>query len=468
MHDNLRRRALESGKTTSNKAKSKQSSRTSSRAASATNSRANSRLQSRDASDDEDAAGNLSDDTNMSINSIDELLESDDINEQTTDVMREELTNSIDEILLTKGTSKNSREEFLTVYVRCLTAHLFADTLYKRVGDIIKALCRSVKAETTEKETTLALHAIALTAITIEDDHLYDQVASVLKQSISDAEHAHVKAVAIEALAACLTFGGVAEAEIEENMTYLLEIISSDGEFVNAVDEADVVAAAIHAYAFLATQVEDLEAESEDAVAALLDQLDSDSVKVQIAAGETIALLYEKSYTPREDEESSGSDDEEDEVDGGDKSLVKRYNAYHNTHQVLEKINSLSSLSTKSVGRKDRRNIHQSFASIGLTVEKPSIGLRTNKSELKIRLHNSGEMKVDTWWKMVRLNAIRRLLSGGLVNHYYEGNHQLLNVLPMVIRDTSIGSPRKHLAKATKGRHREQRRFVSVNADNFD
>lgn len=64
MHDDLRRRALESGKTVSNKAKSKQSSRGNSRSNSAVNSRPSSRVQSRDGSDDEDGGnGNLSDDT---------------------------------------------------------------------------------------------------------------------------------------------------------------------------------------------------------------------------------------------------------------------------------------------------------------------------------------------------------------------------------------------------------------------
>lgn len=469
MHENLRRRALESGKTVSNKQKSKPSSRASSRANSTPNSRTNSRLHSRDASDDEDLGGNLSDDTNMSINSIDELLESDDFNEQTTDVMKAELSKSIDELLERKGSSTSSREENLTIYARSLTAHYLADTLHNRVNDIIGALCRSVKAETTEKETTLALHSIALTAITFEDEHLYDNVSTVLKRTVSDSQNAHVKAIAIDTLAACLSFGGAGETEIEETMTFLLEVVSSDGAFINADDNAEVVTAAILAYAFLATQVEDLEAESEDAVAAFLDQLDSDDAKVQIAAGEAIALLYEKSYSPREEDEESDDDDEssgEERAVAADTSLVKRYNAYHNTHEVVEKVNALSSLSTKAFGRKDRRNIHQSFAAVGLTIEDPRVGLRTNNaSNMKIRVHHTGEMKVDKWWKLMRLNAIRRLLSGGLVNHYYEGNHQLLNALPMVIRDTSIGSPRKPLAKANKGRYREQRRFVSVNAD---
>ena len=63
MHD-LRRQALESGKTVSRKAKSKQSSTHSSRANSATNSRAGSKAASRAASDDE-GDGDLSDETSF-------------------------------------------------------------------------------------------------------------------------------------------------------------------------------------------------------------------------------------------------------------------------------------------------------------------------------------------------------------------------------------------------------------------
>ena len=65
MHEDLRRRALESGKTVSKKARSRQVSRTNSAVNSLNNSRTNSRVQSRNVSDDEDGGGNLSDDTSF-------------------------------------------------------------------------------------------------------------------------------------------------------------------------------------------------------------------------------------------------------------------------------------------------------------------------------------------------------------------------------------------------------------------
>src|SRR5206468_3848065 len=117
-------------------------------------------------------------------------------------------------------------------------------------------------------------------------------------------------------------------------MTFLLEIASSDGAFIDADDSADVVAAALNTYAFLVTQVDDVEHESEDAVATFLDQLDADDAKVQIAAGENIALQYEKCYTPREENDESSSEEEAPEDNSQDTRhnvqsyLIKRYNPY--------------------------------------------------------------------------------------------------------------------------------------------
>ncbi|KAG9770673.1 hypothetical protein ABEF95_009026 [Exophiala dermatitidis] len=478
MHDDLRRRALESGKTVSNKAKSKQSSRASSRANSAPNSRVASRVQSRDASDEEDGGnGNLSDDTNQSINSIDALLESDDFNEQTTEVIRQELVDAIADLLERKGSSNKSREDSLTTYVRCLTSHYLAEVLHGRVPELLSAFGRSIKAETSEKETTLALRAVALTAITFADHTLYETVSGVLKRSISDSQSLPVKAAGIYALGICLSFGGAGEEEISEMMTFLLEIASSDGSFIGADDDPEVVTAALNTYGFLATQVEDVEDESEDAVAAFLDQLDADDVRVQVAAGENIALLYEKSYTPREDDDDVSSEGEEqhengvgssDELGGArdDSGLVKRYNAYHNTHEVVEKVTALASLSTKSMHRRDKKLLHQSFASISVTVQNPKLGLQSNNASKRVvRVHREGEMRVDKWWKLMRLNAIRRLLGGGFVNHYFEGNKQVLDALPMIMRSTGddgMRSPRKGASsKGSKGRFRDNRRFVT-------
>ncbi|ERF73293.1 hypothetical protein EPUS_03126 [Endocarpon pusillum Z07020] len=447
MHEDLRRRALESSKTVSKKARSRQSSRTTSAVNSRPNSRPTSRAQSRNGSDDEDGGGNLSDETSFSINSIDELLASDDFNEQAAEPQRQELKDRIEELCERKGSSYKGREDSLAAFVRILTAHHLADELYGRVADLVSALLRSVKAESTERETILALKAIALMVISFQDDISYDGLSAQLKRTICDTQSLSTKAAAIHSLGTCIAFCGAGDDEIMEVLNFLLEIASSDGSFVNATDDADTVIAALQEYGFLTTYIEDLETESEDAVAAFVDQLDSDNVYVQIAAGENISLLYEKSYTPMEEDDTlSDLEETEDNSSSGDDSgnsdgpkLIKRYNAYHNTYEILEKVQALASLSSRKLSKHEKKQLHQSFASIQITVENPRLGLQTNNaSRMTVRIHQEGEMKVDKWWKLMRLNALRRLLQGGFVNHYFEGNKQVLDTLPLIMRDVNV------------------------------
>lgn len=315
------------------------------------------------------------------------------------------------------------------------------------------------------------MKAISLTAISYESATLYDSVSTLLKRTITDAQDLSTKAAAIHALSICLSYGGAGESEISEQLTFLLEIVQSDGAFVGADDNAEVVAAAIQAYSYLATYVDDLEDESEDAIEAFLEQLDSGSASVQIAAGEAIALLFEKSYTPREDDEDEEDEDQDtsdDDKDSGDTSLVKRYNAYHNPAEVLEKVTTLAGLSTKGMSRHDKKKLHQSFSSVAITVENPRMGLRTNSaSRMLVRIHGESEIKVDQWWKLMRLNTLRRLLGGGFINHYYEGNKQILDSLPVIVRSTAGGSgalsPRR-TPRRPGDKYRDVRRFVAAEA----
>lgn len=471
----LRRAALDKTKTVSRKAAARSSLSSPGHltpTGSARGSRAASRIASRNVSDDEDElGGNLSDDTNQSINSIDAFLESEEFSETNLDVLKSSLSSTIDEIVERKGSSVTGREDALDRYVRLLISHHFGDILYGRVDEILASLMKSVKNGASPRETQLALRSISLTAVSFESATLYDNVSGLIKRTISDSQENATKAAAIHALGMCLTFGGAGDDEIAEVSTFLLEVVSSDGAFIGADDNAEVVAASIQTYSFLATQLEDMENESEDAVEALLEQLNAGSAQVQIAAGEAIALLFEKSWTPREDDEepSKDSSDESDDSDGPgaahiDKSLVKRYKAYHNESEVLERVTALSSLSSKGLNRTDKKKLHQAFASVVITVEDPRRGLQTNSSsKMVVRIHREGEIKVDKWWKLMRLNALRRVLAGGFINHYYEGNTQVLHALPVLVRSTGgngMMSPRR-TPKRAGDKYREARRFVS-------
>jgi hypothetical protein len=43
-------------------------------------------------------------------------------------------------------------------------------------------------------------------------------------------------------------------------------------------------------------------------------------------------------------------------------------------------------------------------------------------------------MLIDSWWKLARLNALKRLLQGGFLTHY-ERNAVVFESLPVIVED---------------------------------
>lgn len=214
-------------------------------------------------------------------------------------------------------------------------------------------------------------------------------------------------------------------------MNLFLEIVESDGASIDAQDEGEVVIAALEEWGLLATEIEDLEEETEAAMEAFVEQLESADSGVQIAAGENIALLYEKSLTPQEEDEEVEEDDRDDPeyVRDGQK-LVKRYTVYRRQDQLLHTLDELANVSTRRISKKDRKALHSSFADIRNSVEKPSrgpaysmalheeTGRAYGSGRMKVKINRNVEVRIDKWWKLQRLNALRRTLQGGFTYHY--------------------------------------------------
>ncbi|KAI9788401.1 MAG: hypothetical protein M1816_006926 [Peltula sp. TS41687] len=440
MHD-LRRQALESKKTVSRKAQSKQSSRTSSQTNSRTNSRANSRNPSRHNSDEEE--GNLSDGTSWSVNSIDEVVSGEDAELQAP-TWKADLGDVIEQILDRKRSSAAGREESLASFNRLTMGKYVYDEIHSKTEEILSAVLKSIKANSGEKEAVLALKALALIAVTDPSDSIYDLIHQAVKRAISDFESPAVKLSAIHALGAAAFFGGVVDEEALSIMEYLLEIVESDGHSIEAGDSAAVVTAALEEWGFLATRIEDLEEDSQTAMEAFVDQLESSDASVQIAAGENIALVYEKSFTEQEEDESSNGEEEdgdpEDNSSPDGPKMVKRYEPYRNVGQLTSQLSALASVSSRRLSKKDKKSLHTSFADVLNSVENPTRGPRyqnalnqeTGKrygSRMVVRVNRAGVMKIDKWWKLHRLQALRRILGGGFLVHY-EKNAVVFDSLP--------------------------------------
>ena len=284
-----------------------------------------------------------------------------------------------------------------------------------------------------------------MTVITSPSDLIYDAASSLLKRTISDSSSIASKAAAIHTLGTCTFFGSTSDDEIFDNMSYLLEIVSTDGAFVSALDEPEPVIAALEEWGFLATLLEDLSEATDEAMDIFVDQLSSSDPSVQIAAGENVALLFEKSYTPLEEDETLADFDDSDIITDPDATpgvpkLVKRYAAYRRIDQLTHTLSGLASLSTRRLSKKDAKSLRTNFADILNSVENPTCGPRYQNavndetgrrygSRMTVRIHQDGVMRIDKWWKLHRLQGLRRVLQGGFVSHY-EKNGVVFECLP--------------------------------------
>ncbi|KAK5115330.1 hypothetical protein LTR62_001530 [Meristemomyces frigidus] len=441
----LRKQALESGKTVSRAARSKLNTPSSSRANSATPSRVGSRVPSRNVSDDEDG---LSDTTQWSSASIDEMLSPTEEKEEAPEIWTGILDDRINEICDRKRSSMQGREEALQGFAVLLTRHYALEQLRGKTDELVTAMLKSVKAAQSEREVALALKALALLLVTDPSDAVYDALAGPVKTCISDSQHSAAKVAGIHCLGVATFYGGASLEETAETMEFFLDIVSSDGALVEETDNGEVVTAAIEEWGFLATQIEDMEDATEAAMDTFVDQLESANPEVQIAAGDAIALLYEKSYTDAEsdDEPAEDSDDDSDDVNNhrDGPRMIKRYTVYRQQHLLLQTLTALSKASSKRLSKKDRKQLHMTFTDILHTVEKPTRGPRYSTaldedgremgSRMKVAVYGGGRMTIDRWWKLQRMNGLKRLLGEGFLVHF-QGNPVVFEGLPVFVEE---------------------------------
>lgn len=290
-----------------------------------------------------------------------------------------------------------------------------------------------------------------MTLMTSPSDLIYEAASAPLIRAISDSTSTTSKAAAIHTLGTCTFYGGASDDEILENMELFLEITTSDGHTISAPDEPEPVTAALEEWGFLCTLIDDMSALSEDAVEAFVEQTSSSFPSVQIAAGENIALLFEKSFKQVDPGEGSLADYSDNEIvsdpDGNPRApkLIRLYPAYRRTDQLVHSLQSIASISTHHLSKIDRKALRTNFADILNSVEYPTRGPRYSNaindetgrrygSRMVVKIQRDGVMRIDKWWKLTRLQGLKRILQGGFVSHY-EKNEVVSETLPIMVSD---------------------------------
>ena len=92
----------------------------------------------------------------LSVGSINGILNGDGA-EHTRDAWGPELADRIDEILARKGSTVQGREKCYKTYIHILTAQYTEEELRGKEAELVVAFLKSIKEETSEKETILAI-----------------------------------------------------------------------------------------------------------------------------------------------------------------------------------------------------------------------------------------------------------------------------------------------------------------------
>ena len=387
-------------------------------------------------------------------NSIEALIAERD--DHTEGAWQEHLASIIEQIEDRNWKSSNTqtRQQALIAYIRVLCSHFVQDDIASRANQLVGAFVKIVKAEDDTIEVSLALKALSLTIITSPSDEVYEAAAGSVKRAIIESSDLKVKILAIQTLAILSFYGDLAEDAIGESLGFFLEIVSTDGQYIDALDEAGPVAAALEAWGFLATLVEEEEhLNAEEVLETLVEQLDSSSTSVLIAAGENVALLYEKAYKLVSEDDIADERDADILVIGDEngkaKEYYKRLYTLYPRQNVLEtKLRNLQTHSSRSLSRADRKSLHTSFADILQSVQNPTLGPRFAtsldpetgvergsrmklKSAAKSQGNSSAMATIDKWWMLHRHRALKEVLGSGFTVHY-EVNTALFEALPIV------------------------------------
>lgn len=83
-----------------------------------------------------------------------------DAPEDTTEIWKQDLGDRVEEIIDRKRSSVQGRESTLAQYVHILMSHYAHDQIENKTSELFPALLKSIKADSSEKETSLALRGL--------------------------------------------------------------------------------------------------------------------------------------------------------------------------------------------------------------------------------------------------------------------------------------------------------------------
>lgn len=316
-----------------------------------------------------------------------------------------------------KNNQTDTRELLLSHYVKTIRNHYDHELegLDDQIEELLGAFLRGANRGSTPRERSLSLEAYYLTA-SIADVSKPESTISLLKHIITDDDEEECQIQAMYALCLTVVYYSANKDEVNEYLDFLIEVMQSNGDSINAVDKDGVMVATFRCWAFAATQV-DISAHADYAMDALVDKLDSTDVEVQTTASECIAYIFEASRA-HEDEEG------------------EPFQLPYDPQRISTRIAGLTKVSVRSRSRADRRDLRESLRSVSTSLDRgvgpyysTATNLETGKElgyrfKLKRRdaVGTQYQAYIESWHLFHRVSFLRALFKGGVERLYQYDN----------------------------------------------
>ena len=384
--------------------------------------------------------------------SLTEMLESELQGGSDDDPWAESFTEELEHLVnnnFWKNSNPQLREQALVGYARGLLARYAPESLEPFADGMVSLLKKVIKAEDTANSTVLALKGLALTMITLPSNELYENTVALVKETIVDSALVPVKTEAIHTYAILAFFGDASDDEAHQARSFLLDIVASDGEAIDALDVSEPVVAALEAWSFLVTTTKDVAIFAEDSIEIIQEQLSSSSVPVAVASGQAIALVYEMDHR---EAEAEANDEEQSATNDGDDG--QRYRTYSRYDLLETRMQTLAKESGRAFSAAERKTLHSNFTDLLAGLRDPARGPRYSEIQdqesgrelgyrLKLRVAADAVATVTDWRQLVRLQALRRALRDGF-RVQWEENSAVKEALPLEV--AALGNWRERSA----------------------
>ncbi|XP_047955468.1 interferon-related developmental regulator 1-like [Salvia hispanica] len=321
------------------------------------------------------------------------------------------------------------------------TEHKFATLLHQCLNSIKKG---------SPKEVALACHVIGLLALTAGSGEKAREILEESVSPISEALKSTFETSIILSLLACLaviTFVGGEEAEhAEKSMQIMWQVAHPKlgSNVVAAKPPAAVISMVVTAWSFLLTTVDERVLNPrtwQDSLSFLSTLLDKNDRSVRIAAGEALALIFEKGSPEKFCGESKVSGHHTC-IEGDSSRKIMFVNGLKT--KVINQMKDLSAeAGGKGSAKKDLNNQRNKLHDVVDFLENGHAPETSTKIGHEL-LHTS------SWSQMIQLNFLKHFLAGGFVKHMHENPflHDVFDFTPEIKLDHRMSAVEKRMYKS--------------------